>query len=59
MTIYYFVLLYLRTSAWPIGLLCCIGLVLFAIVASIVLALIPIYLPYHDSDLKYQSISKF
>jgi hypothetical protein len=52
-------LMLLRASSiWPLGLICCFGLILFLIVTSIVLALIPLYLPQHDSDLQRVSSRK-
>jgi hypothetical protein len=53
-------LILLRASnVGPIGLICCFGLLLFLIAASIVLALIPVYLPSHTSGLQSASTRKF
>ncbi len=46
------------SSLWPLGLICCFGLILFLIATSIILALIPLYLPQHDSDLQRVSNRK-
>jgi len=32
-------------TLWPIGILCCLGFILFLIASAIILALIPLYLP--------------
>ena len=39
-------------NMWPLAAICCLGLVGFLIAATIVLALIPVYLPSKDVTVK-------
>jgi len=34
---------------WPLAAICCLGLILFLIAGTIILALIPLYLPHKDA----------
>lgn len=50
-----FLLIISRAAQWPFGLICCFGILAFLIVSSVILALIPIYLPTRTATIQTQA----
>lgn len=45
-------------TLWPIGIVCCFALVLFLIASTIILALIPLYLPHRSLSQSQTNLNK-